>query len=281
MQLALLYYRQKGNIMRQNISILIVSMLFLFIFGCSNSSDTAGSGTGTMQIEMTDSPAFYDAVNIVIDSVQVHISTTDSVSGWTTLNRTVTAYNLLEYVNGKTVTIGAATLPVGHYTQIRLYVGSGSTVVVDGITKALVTPSGSQSGIKLNVNAVIVEDATYILTIDFDANKSIVISGNSTSPTYQLKPVIRALLTGTTGFVSGTVFPLTATPTLMIYTAAADTITTATNLLGEFKFIYVYPGTYTLSIVSHDALYYDSTISNISVTALATVNLGTISLRQK
>lgn len=267
--------------MKQNISILFVTVLLFFMYGCSSSSDADGSGTGTMQIEMVDSPAFYDAVNIVIDSVQVHISSADSVNGWTTLNRTVTTYNLLEYVNGKSVTIGAATLPVGHYTQIRLYVGSGSTVVVDGSTKPLVTPSGSQSGIKLNVNAVIVEDATYILTIDFDANKSIVLSGNSTSPTYSLKPVIHALVTGTTGFISGIVFPLTAKPTLLIYTAAADTITTATDLLGGFKFNYVNPGTYTLSIVSHNALYYDSTISNISVTALATVNLGTISLRQK
>jgi hypothetical protein len=267
--------------MKTNILILLGTALLLSIFGCSNSSDSTGSGTGTMRIEMVDSPAFYDAVNVVIDSVQAHISTGDSASGWTTLNRTAATYNLLELVNGTSVVIGTATLPVGHYSQIRLYVGSGSTVVVDGVIKPLSTPSGSQSGIKLNVNATIIEDATYVLTIDFDANKSIVVSGNSASPTYSLKPVIRALATGTTGFISGIVLPLSTDPTLLIYTAATDTITTTADLLGGFKFIYVNPGTYTLYIASKNALYHDSIMSNISVSALTTTNLGTITLRHK
>jgi hypothetical protein len=251
------------------------------MLGCSNSSDSAGSGTGTMQIEMVDSPAFYDAVHVVIDSVQAHISTGDSLSGWTTLNRTAATYNLLELVNGASAVIGTAVLPVGHYSQIRLYVGAGSTVVVDGVTHPLSTPSGSESGIKLNVNATIIEDATYVLTIDFDAHQSIVVTGNPASPTYILKPVIRALVSGTTGFISGIVLPLSADPALLIYTAAADSLTTATDLLGGFKFLYVLPGTYTLVIASKDALYYDSTVANISVTALNTVNLGTIVLRHK
>ncbi|MHB1049730.1 MAG: DUF4382 domain-containing protein [Bacteroidota bacterium] len=267
--------------MKKNILILMGTAFLLAIIGCSNSSDTNGSGTGTMEIRMVDSPAVYDAVHVVIDSVQAHISTGDSVSAWTTLNRTAATYNLLELVNGASAVIGTAVLPVGHYSQIRLYVGTGSTVVVDGVTHPLSTPSGSQSGIKLNVNATIIEDATYVLTIDFDANKSIVVSGNSTSPTYHLKPVIRALATGTTGFISGIVLPLSADPALLIYNSAADSLTTATDLFGGFKFLYVQPGTYTLVIASGDDQYYDSTIAALSVTALNTVNLGTIMLRHK
>jgi len=252
----------------------------LFLAGCSDSSSPPGN-TGTMQVNMVDSPSSYDAVNVVIDSVQAHIANSDSSSGWTTLNRTTTTYNLLELVNGRSVIIGTAQLPVGRYSQIRLYVGSGSTIVVNGQTKPLITPSGSQSGIKLNVDATIIADATYVLTIDFDANRSIVVSGSSTNPTYRLKPVIRALATGTTGFIAGTVLPTSTKPTLWAYSSAPDTISTTADTSGAFRFIYVNPGTYALHIASKDTLYHDSTMTNINVTALNTTNLGTITLRHK
>jgi hypothetical protein len=261
--------------------VLIGTGILLPLVGCSNSTDPVQSGAGTMQINMVDSPASYDAVNIVVDSVQAHIATSDSSGGWTTLNRTSTTYNLLDLVNGRSTIIGTAKLPVGRYSQIRLYVGSGSTVVVSGQTNSLVTPSGSQSGIKLNVDATIIADETYILTIDFDANRSIVKSGSPSSPMYHLKPVIRVLTTGTTGFIAGTVLPTSTIPTLSAYSTAPDTISTAADTNGAFKFIYVNPGTYTLYIASNDALYYDSTMTNINVTALNTTNLGTITLRHK
>ncbi|MDP2886300.1 MAG: DUF4382 domain-containing protein, partial [Ignavibacteria bacterium] len=139
--------------------------LVLALGGCSKSATTAPqSSTGTLQVNMIDSPSGYDQVNIAIDSVQAHISTSDSTSGWTTLNRTPATYNLLTLVNGANAVIGSAVLPVGQYSQIRLYIGSGSNIVVNGATKSLVTPSGSQSGVKLNVNTTIQPDITYILT---------------------------------------------------------------------------------------------------------------------
>ncbi|MDE3056391.1 MAG: DUF4382 domain-containing protein [Bacteroidota bacterium] len=261
-------------------SILVISLTLAFI-GCSKTNTTAPqSGTGTLQVSMIDSPASYDQVNIVIDSVQAHISTSDSTSGWTTINKTPATYDLLKLVNGANAVIGNATLPVGKYSQIRLYIGSGSNVVVNGVTKSLTTPSGSQSGVKLNVDATIQPDVTYILTIDFDANRSIVTTGNPSNPTYILKPVIRAVATATTGTIIGVVLPAFTRASVRA-NGQVDTVTTSTDTTGRFKLAYLNPETYNVSIASNDTSYDDTTISNVSVTAGVTTNLDTIMLAHK
>jgi hypothetical protein len=261
-------------------SVLGIILTFAFI-GCSKTSTTfPQSGTGTMQVSMMDSPASYDQVNIVIDSVQVHIATSDSTSGWTTLNKVPATYDLLKLVNGANTVIGSATLPVGQYSQIRLYIGSGSTIVVNGVTKSLTTPSGSQSGVKLNVDATIQSDVTYVLTIDFDANRSIVTTGNPSNPTYILKPVIRAVATATTGSIAGVVAPPSTRASVWAY-GQVDTVTTSADTTGSFKLAYLNPETYSVYIASGDTSYNDTTISNVNVTAGITTNLDTITLSHK
>ncbi len=255
--------------------------LLLLLFGCSSSTTgPTQSSTGTMQVSMIDSPAAYDQVNIVVDSVQAHIATSDSTSGWMTLNRVSKTYDLLKLVNGANAVIGQAAVPVGRYSQIRLYIGSGSTVVVNGVSKPLNTPSGSQSGVKLNVDATIQPDITYVLTIDFDANRSIVTTGNPSNPTYTLKPVIRAVATATTGTIAGSVSPASTKPTIWGY-ASVDSVSTATDSTGAFKLLALKPATYAVYIAPKDTLYRDTTITNVAVTAGVTTNLPAVTLRHK
>ncbi len=262
-------------------AVLAVAMA-LAIGGCAKSDSTTApqSGTGTFQVAMIDAPAAYDQVNIVIDSVQVHVSTSDSTGGWTTLNKIPTTYDLLKLVNGANAVIGSATLPVGQYSQIRLYLGNGSNVVVNGVTKPLTTPSGTQSGLKLNVNANIQQDITYVLTLDFDANQSIVKTGNPNNPNYILKPVIRTVATATTGIIAGTVSPASAKPAVWV-SSTTDTLTTSADTTGGFKVVSLTPAAYAVHIVPADTTYRDTTLSAVTVTAGATTNLGTITLSHK
>jgi hypothetical protein len=58
---------------------------------------------------------------------------------------------------------------------------------VDGVSYPLSTPSAEQSGLKLQVNATLEAGVVYTILLDFDANKSIVVTGNNT---YKLKPVV-------------------------------------------------------------------------------------------
>lgn len=260
-----------------NKSLFVLSLVVLLAWdGCtsSNSTEPQSNPTGTMQVLMIDNPAAYDQVNIVVDSVRVHLDNADTTSGWYTLNKNSTTYNLLNLVNGVNAMIGDAKLPVGHYSQLRLYIGSGSNVVVNGQTKSLNVPSGSQSGLKLNVDATIHSDAVYALTLDFDAGRSIVVSGPPTNPNYSLKPVIRVVTTATTGAIAGTVSPAVSQPSLWLY-GAADTLSTGADAAGAYKFIGLSTGSYSLFVTPKDpSTYRDTTLANISVTAGGTTTLN-------
>ena len=253
-----------------------ISVLF---YSCSN-NPTSPPGTGILQVSLTDAPASYDAVDIVVDSVQAHIANSDSLHGWFTLNNSPATYNLKTLVNGATAIIGTDTLPTGRYSQIRLFIGSGSNIVVSGKTYSLKIPSGVQTGVKLNVDANLQDGFLYNITLDFDAGMSIVVSGTLINPQYSLKPVIRSGAAATTGIISGVVSPNTVSASVWA-TSSTDTSSTSTDASGGFKLIYLNPGTYSVYILPDNTTYKDTTLTNIDVTAGSTKDLGTVSLTLK
>ncbi len=254
-------------------------MLVVLIQGCSKSPSSSGS-SGTLQISLIDSPGTFGAVNIVIDSVQAHLSSSDSTGGWVTLRSTAGSYDLLQLVNGNSAMIANASLPAGQYSQIRLYIGSGSSVVVGGASFPLTIPSGMQSGLKLNVDATIQSGSTYSMTLDFNVNSSIIISGNPFNAQYILKPVIRVIVGQPSGEIAGKVLPTIALPTITA-SSSSDTVTTVADTSGNFKVTHLSSGSYDLQIVPSDTTLNDTTISNVSVTDGQVTNLDTISLSLK
>lgn len=267
--------------MRKISIIIALAFLAVLVTGCSKSSSpTSAAGSGTFQVNMIDSPGSFDAVNIVVDSVQAHIATSDSTSGWVTLNSTPASYNLLQLTNGVNAVIGKATVPAGRYSQVRLFIGSGSNVVVAGTSYPLTIPSGTQSGLKLNVDATIQSNITYLLTLDFNASQSIVVTGNPLGGNFLLKPVIHVITTASNGAISGTVLPDSARPTVTAF-SSSDTVSTIADTTGNFTIGYLSSGTYSLQIVPADTAFNDTTITNISVTDGQTTKVGTITLSNK
>ena len=171
--------------MKATLCVLIVSIFFL-MSGCDGTSPT--SGEGQIRIYLVDSPAVFEEVNIVVELVEVHQADADPESGWAVVNSTAATYNLLELTDGASAVLGEAALSAGRYTEIRLFIGIGSYVVVDGTQKNLTIPSGVQTGVKLVHQFEIEEGEMYELTLDFDAARSVV-----TAPPeqYLLKPIIR------------------------------------------------------------------------------------------
>jgi hypothetical protein len=256
--------------------------LLSFIVGCQqdNSGTTGpggGTGTGTLSVRLTDAPAAYDSVVIAVDSVRVHIDITDTTGGWYTVSRTPATYDLLQFTGGKDTLIAEGPVPAGYYSQLRLYIGEGSHVVVDGLPIPLFIPSGTQSGLKLNIQTTIVGGVKYVLLLDFDAAHSIVVTGNGR---YMLKPVIKVVTTAASGSLSGVVSPAATTPTVWAI-AGTDTSGTMSDGTGYFKFAYLAPATYSVTIVPADTTYRDTTLTNVSVSAGYNTNLGTIALQKK
>ena len=190
-----------------------------FVAGCGSSDDSA-SGPGAASVSLTDAPACgYDAVNVTVSKVRIHQSSSadDTAAGWTDITLDPPRkINLLDF-NDPTQPIhvqplGITPLGAGHYTQLRLVLvpntggSSANSVVLSGTTAEipLDTPSAIRSGIKLIHEFTVNSGQTVDLLLDFDACKSIVVTGNGK---YKLKPVIKVIpvqLNGITGFIDKT-----------------------------------------------------------------------------
>jgi len=247
--------------------------------GCSEGSSTKQTGSqGELKMYMVDSPGEYDEVNIVVTEVSVHMASGDTVSGWTVISDSVRTINLLRLTNGNFDILGVRRLDVGHYSQIRLKIGTGSNVVVSGTSHDLEIPSGSQSGLKLNHAFEIQSDVLYEMTLDFDASKSIHLTGNDR---YMMRPVIRVVANQASGSISGVVSPMAASALISVR-YGSDTLSTYCDMMGGgFRLMVLPAGMYNVTFDAGLAIYVDSTIANVQVNAHQNTNLGTVVLRQR
>jgi hypothetical protein len=266
----------KGNFL-QLVLFLSISAAALLVFSCSDSTSPE-TGQGQLKITMVDAPAAYDQINIAVNRVEVHRSGSDSSSGWFVINNNPATYNLLDLRNGVSVILGDNSLDAGSYTQIRLIIGTGSNIVVDGITYPLEVPSGEQSGIKLNHEFEIQSGLIYELMLDFDAEHSIVLTGNGQ---YKLKPVIRLIPTVISGTISGKINPISAAGYIYAISGTDTIVTIAEPILGAFMLMALPEKTYKVEVFSSDAAYNDTTIYNVIVVAQQNTDLGTINLSLK
>lgn len=252
------------------LSVIILSLIF---FHCSKS--TSSREDGYLKIYLTDAPTDFDQVNIAVSEIWIHAASDDTLANWILLDSTEATYDLLELRNGVLALLDSSQLAPGHYTQLRLKVTDGCNVVVDSEQYDLEIPSGYQSGIKLNHQFTIEEGRLYELTLDFDAEKSIIQKGTGE---YQLKPVIRVIAQATTGEIEGITEP---DPAQAFAIADDDTVQTATDTTGYFKLIGLSPGLYTVNIVPENELYADTSFADVQVVAGVTTDLGLIELRLK
>ncbi len=231
--------------------------------GGSATATTPSGNSGTLRLALTDAPACgYDAVNVTIQKVRVHQSSSaaEADSGWSdiTLNP-ARRINLLSLTNGVLSELGQTPLPTGRYTQLRLVLADNSTAspltnsVVLTSNKsevALKTPSGQQSGVKANIGIDIAANQMADFVLDFDACKSVVVAGNSGQ--YLLKPVVSVIPRYTSG-ASGFVDPVIATSTnfsVSLQQNGAVIKTTVPDSTGKFLLQPVAPGSYTLVLAA-------------------------------
>lgn len=233
---------------------------------CNGDDDTA---TYSYKVRMTDAPADYDAVNIDLQAVEVIGSNGQTVS----LNTTAGIYNLLDFSNGVSTLIATSTLTDAHVSQIRLILGSNNTIVVDGTTYPLSTPSAEQSGLKLLVNQTLNADIDNEVLLDFDAHASIVQTG---AGAYKLKPVVRTVVAAVSGNIKGSITPI---GNAMVSATSSTSVvySSSVNSAGQFQISGLPPGAYTLTITPQLPLL-PITQVNIVVVAGVTTNVGVVNL---
>jgi hypothetical protein len=243
------------------------------------SPEVSSSASGRLRVYLVDAPAAYEAVNISVVRVEVHRESSDSTAGWYVLNTLPGTYDLLKLRNGAQVVLGDTMLPPGSYSQIRLIIGDGSNIVVNGSSHPLEIPSGPQTGLKLIHSFVIVPYALYEVIVDFDAGRSIVVTGNGR---YKLKPVLRAQARQISGDIEGSILPAVARSTVTTAVGLDTVSTNADTTTGYFRVRALPEGSYVLWISPADtATYRDTTVAGVTVTRGQLTNVGTINLTRK
>lgn len=190
--------------MKKYFVILVILALAIFISGCIGFLTTLGDdsitpGKGRLEIYLTDSSEkykvndaeTYSAVNITISKIEAHIAGDDEEDEgeWIWVAGEESSYELIEELTDNSILLSKVELTPGKYTQIRLFITDASLDIELGeIGVPVEIPSVYQTGIKLIHPFEIIAAETIELTIDFDAEKSIIKTGNGS---YKLMPVIK------------------------------------------------------------------------------------------
>jgi hypothetical protein len=261
-----------------------------------NPADGLGTGKGTLKIYLTDAPGDYLEVNIIISKIEGHIAGDGEEEGyWDELKEWKGGLPVdLIKLEDVSILLASLELEPNKYTQLRLFLMDGEEdawIVIEGSggpegptsTLPLEIPSVYQTGIKLNRPFEIVAGNITKLTIDFDAKKSVIETGNGK---YKMKPVIHMTsetysdgegLPEGVGSVSGSVSYYESGESALVGIGGANieltggvyifanTTTTSEepDPEGDFFLDNVPAGTYTLNVVAED---YDAYSESVVVT---------------
>jgi len=251
--------------------VLMLSSL-VALYSCKKDNNNS-NGTAQVSMHLTDGPSsVYDHVYIDIQQVEVTMSGSSAV---TLAPIRPGVYDILQFRNGLDTLLMRATLPAGTISQIRLILGSNNSVVVGGTSYPLNTPSAQESGLKLNLNQTFAANGSYDIWLDFDAAKSIVLTG---SGTYKLKPVIRAYSATTNGSVKGYILPLTSLAVVYAIDGTDTLAAIPSSTDGFFKISGMASGTYTIMVQPGIAGLAVYSQTGVSVTYGTVLDLGTITL---
>ena len=183
--------------------------------------DSITSGKGRLKIYLTNTSGDYkandsenySAVNVTISKIQVHLAGENEEDEgewieWELNENDGKTFDLIVLKEeGLSALLSEVDIDPGKYTQIRLFVSESTiSVEIEGTrenSKAIEVvgevlsdtfdveiPSAYQTGLKLIHSFEINDGQTTELTIDFDAEKSIVKTGNGR---YILKPTIKVI----------------------------------------------------------------------------------------
>jgi hypothetical protein len=292
----------------RSIKMFIIALVAVPMIMISSCNKQSSEKTARVKFNLTDAPAQFDALNIDVRGIQIHTE----ANGWVSLQSSLGVINILNYVNGATTVIAEGDISAGNIDRVNLILGSNNSVVVNGVTYALQNSAALQAGLNINLNTNLAAQGNYEWTIDFDAVQSVLASGSGSfnfTPTIRLvvNPVISASVningsssastTGTvtviesgsattsgsgsvvvngstTGNISGSINTALGLAYVCVTGSDGASVCTMTDLSGHFNIQAISSGTYSIQIDPVLPLLSTHTVSNITVAAGQTTNVG-------
>ncbi|MEO5844230.1 MAG: DUF4382 domain-containing protein [Caldimonas sp.] len=242
--------------------------------------------SGTLRLALTDAPACgFDRVDVTVQKVRVHKSNSanENDDGWSeVVLQPAKRIDLLSLTNGVLAELGQTALPAGKYNQMRFVLApngvanplANSVTPTGGTEVAVATPSGAQSGLKMNIDIDVEANTIADFALDFDTCRSFVRTGNGA---YTLKPVIAVIpriseVARVTGQVA---LPIATTATsVSLQLNGAPVRSTPPDSTGKFVLYPVPVGVYDLVVTAPGRVIATITGVPVSVTSSTTVNLA-------
>ena len=171
----------------------VICILIMGAFACTGSGPEQQSSVPTkptIKIRLTDKKLEDEGVEAVfVDIARVDVVFEDGQPPVTVVENPG-VYDLFELRDGVTTVLGVAELPPGTVGQLRLVLRAAS-IVVDGIEHPLDVPSGAKTGIKIPLDAIVIEPGCEVdvldVLLDFDAEQSVFKTGKGV---FRLRPVV-------------------------------------------------------------------------------------------
>lgn len=166
----------------------------LLMSACGES--TGPEGMARVQVHLTDAPADYLAVAEVCIS-QVYLQPGEGEGSlrtvlWEKGEGAAQCFDLLELQGVSAAITPSVEVPPGTYAQLRLIVESASVTLAEDYTfsdgvetkRDLSVPSGTETGIKVQLLESVFAEATVLteITVDADVNLNFVIQGDPETP---------------------------------------------------------------------------------------------------
>lgn len=241
----------------------------------------------SLKVFLTDDQNLnFDKVFIDIKKIDIKLEDNgnDSLGGWFSLSITPGIYDILQLRNGIDTLFGTGTIPANRKLQkIRLILGNNNSVVINGQTKPLSVKDKNNEVIAQldETNVELSAPDQFLFWIDFDAGKSIKTdkSGSGNNNGYELRSNIRIFSKKKSGRIEGRVGPADA-KAIVLAINGTDTVSAKPEREGEYKFVGLKAGVYSLYFDATANNYVDSTINNIIVRTNEDTKVNTVVLHK-
>jgi hypothetical protein len=282
---------------------LTVLLIGIFSFACQKTGvmadDHGHHGTSSVHIFLTDDPSLvFDHVFLDISQVEIKVEddteathesehqgeADDSDSrgeisgGWITVPIHPGVYDILQFRNGLDTLFATTTFDASkNLKKVRITLGINNSVMFNGNSFPL-TLHGNDYFIvvKLDESSVAINSGGLTnFWVDIDAGRSIRQHGSS----FELKPSVKVFSKEKSGGIEGRVLPGNASAIVMAINGT-DTATAKPEAEGEFKFMGLKPGTYTLVYHATANNYLDATVNNVVLSGTEDVHVPDVTLHQ-
>ena len=270
------------------------------LFACQkniSTTDTGNSSTSSVNIYLTDDQSLvFD--NVFLDIQKIEIKVEDSSeqkhesehqnqvddsdnrgehsSAWMALNINPGIYDILKFRNGLDTLFATATFPaVKGLQKVRLTLGNNNRVIYNGTASPLKV-KGHDNFVVIKISESLIQLNSGGITnfwIDVDAGRSIKKHGDE----FELKPSVKIFSKDKSGEIEGRVLPKEAGAIVMAINGS-DTASAKPEREGEFKFIGLKPGTYSLLYHATTNNYKDTIVNNIRVIGKEDIKVSTVTL---